>query len=41
MTNTAAYLTVSDLWVAVSIRSEDAPECSNARWVLESGMVWQ
>lgn len=36
-----ADLTVSDLWVAVSVGSQDAPERCDAGGVLEGGMVRQ
>lgn len=34
-------LTVSDLWVAVSVGGEDTSESCDASGVLKSGVVWQ
>lgn len=41
ITSTGLYLTVSDLGVAVSVRCEDASQCSDAGGVLKGGMVRQ
>lgn len=41
ITSTGPYLTVSDLGVAVSVRSEDTSQCSDAGGVLKGGMVRQ